>query len=400
MRVAYITLVDPTGTSGQNVYSRRVAMALGHRDDVELVLVCPRPSGSGADLTAVAADVRYLPAKRPRSIRWHLGIQRPLATELREAHRERPLDLLVSTLRPSLVVPPLFCRYHDVPYRLLVEGALGPEVRSLTDLPLAGGATALVTSLNVREAEIVFAVNDAVAEWVASVPGSTGVPTVLPHGVDIFGEDEVEPQDRAARLETPIQEDDTTVGHRGESHLPATDLSIGFVGSFKTYHCLQPLVQATAQLRDEGHDIGLVLVGTGPVHGSVTTLAASLGIDDVTSMPGFVDPGAIGQYLDTVDIGYGVIHPDRAGSPMKVYEYLGRGCPVIALDDEEFAFVEQVGAGVLVSDTSVDSVADALRTMLTVGPDERSAMGTAGQEYVSEHGHTWGDVAARLVQPR
>jgi glycosyltransferase involved in cell wall biosynthesis len=140
-----------------------------------------------------------------------------------------------------------------------------------------------------------------------------------------------------------------------------------------------------------------LLVGDGPEYDAVVDRAAASGIRDVTVMPGFVDPTEVGRYIDPMDICYGVIDPDRVGSPMKVYEYLGRGRPVVVTTDPEFKFVEQIGAGALVDTPTGRAVADALERLLDVSPERRTEMGAAGREYVKRRGLTWEGVATQIL---
>ena len=377
-----------------------MAEAIGGVDGVELVLVCPRPSDRlPQSVSEAIAEMRFLPEKRSRELSWHLGIQRPLVKHLATAHREGNLDALVSTLRPSLVVPPLFARWHGIQYRLLVEGALGQELGSVTDLPLARPVSDVVSILNVRTADRTFAVNEHVARWVSSLAWVETIPTILPHGSTVEDDSGTK---RTSHIEGTSTTDENADGRPSDplsaGGIPQAEFVVGYVGSFKPYHCLPTLLKAVACLRETGHDIGLRLIGTGPKYEEITSLAATLGIDDVTHFSGFVDPEEVSDYLEGVDVGYGVIPPDRAGSPMKVYDYLSCALPVIAFDDPEFQFIEQTEAGILVDEVSVDSVRNALEALANLPPEGRREMGARGRAYVQREGHSWGDVASEVLE--
>jgi len=378
MNVVFITLVDLTGTSGQNVYSRNVAGALAGHDDVSLTLVCPDPERElPRELSTACESINRLSKKASRSLRWHLQIQLILYRRLDEILQSKDIDLVLSTLRPSLLIPPCLTRQHNIRYRIFIEGNISHEVDNILSLPFVSILSDFSSIWNIRTSERCYAVNHDVKRWARSLPLSESTIEVIPHGIDV--PELLRHSEHSPKL---------TSEH---------EFVLCYVGSFKTYHCLQPLIKAISQLRDDGIDVGLSLVGTGPELGSVQEAVNEHGISAATTFHGFVDPAEVPGYIRSADVCYGVIDPSRTGSPMKVYEYLASGTPVIASKSEEFEFIEEERVGVLIEEPALKVVADAIEQLYNTSISESSQMRKRAQNAGYKHGHTWAEFADRLV---
>lgn len=380
MNLVYATLVDPTGSSGQNIYSRSVATALASNPEVDLSLVCPSPGGSLPDrLGDRLTRAEYLPEKRSGNIRWHAEIQFPLARTLSGLHSERPIDGIVTPLRPSLLVPPLFARWKGIPQVVLVEGLVARNAAAQLQVPGVKTFTNAVSMLNASGSAGIYTADEASKDWISSLPGVDAAVDIFAHGIDqtLF---DVNERDRCR------EEIDVDLGRR---------FTVGFVGSFKKYHCLEPLVDAVAV--DGGSDVQLLLVGEGPEHDRIARRVSDLGIGDRVLLPGFVDHEEVADYMGACDVLYGVIAPERSGSPMKVYEYLSCGRPVIVHRSSEFEFVERKRLGEAIDEVTPGAIRAAIERLRDVPPERRTRMQRLAREYVIESGQTWDALAERIV---
>lgn len=381
MRVAFVTLVDLTGTSGQNVYSRNVASALAGHDDVHLTLVCPEPADKlPSKLSATCEGIITLPTKRSRSFRWHVRAQKVLYRQLKHLLNKKCTDMIISTLRPSLLVPPYLAHCYNVRYRVLVEGRIGHGVDSLSSLPLDSSFSDFVSVYNLRASERCYVVNCDVKEWVYSLPLCEPSIEILRHGIDI---PELLRNSDQSSVSVP-----SNSNHR---------FLLCYVGSFKNYHCLHPLVQAVSQLREQGLDIGLSLVGVGPKLESIRTAVNKYGIESAVTFHGFVNPEVVPSYIQSADACYGVIDSARVGSPMKIYEYLANGSPVIATDVQEFTFIKKEQIGALVSEPATKPVANAIKKIYTASEPEYSRMRERARNISHQYGHTWQEFANQIT---
>ena len=102
---------------------------------------------------------------------------------------------------------------------------------------------------------------------------------------------------------------------------------------------------------------------------------------------GFVDRNKIKEILSIVKAGLVVLHPFESykySLPIKLFEYMGRGVPVIASDFPLWReIVEETGTGVLVNPLSSESIAEGINKVLA-NDEVAKKMGKNGIIAVSE----------------
>jgi len=106
---------------------------------------------------------------------------------------------------------------------------------------------------------------------------------------------------------------------------------IGFVGSFAPWHGLPLLLEAVRQVMEVHRDALLVLVGDGPERPQIERLAADHGMTDRVLFAGLIGHDRLMHCVAAFSLG---VMPDSNdyGSPMKIFEYMALGKPVIAPD--------------------------------------------------------------------
>ncbi|NPA72527.1 MAG: glycosyltransferase family 4 protein [Gammaproteobacteria bacterium] len=109
---------------------------------------------------------------------------------------------------------------------------------------------------------------------------------------------------------------------------------IGFVGTLVTWQGLDLLIQAIADLRSEGLDYNLVVVGDGPMRAYWEQLARELGIYDRIKFLGRVPGDKVPSYIAGFDLTFSgqviLSSGEMYHSPLKLYEYMAMGKPVVA----------------------------------------------------------------------
>ena len=148
------------------------------------------------------------------------------------------------------------------------------------------------------------------------------------------------------------------------------DVVAVFSGAFRAWHGAIHLVDAIRRLRARGrHDIKAVFVGDGPELPRIG--AAAAGVDGIT-LVGAVPHHQVPAILAAADIGVAPFdvagHPSLAHefhwSPLKIFEYMASGLPVVAPRIERLADIVRHGhEGLLYDAANPDALAEALESL-------------------------------------
>ena len=167
-----------------------------------------------------------------------------------------------------------------------------------------------------------------------------------------------------------------------------------FAGAFRAWHGAPLLAEAVAKLERDGVcGVHAVFVGDGPERPRAEAAAASLGR---VTFAGALPYDAMPACLAAADIGVApfdaAAHPplqiDFYWSPLKVFEYMAAGLPVVAPRLPRLAaLVEDGRDGLLYDPARADGLAEALRALLG-NPERRQAKGRAARAHV-ERAYSW-----------
>ena len=312
-RVAYVC-TDPGipvfGRKGASVHVQAIVRVLRRRG-VEVHLICARTGGEvPADLSDVV--VHPLPAVPGGD-----PAVREVAAQMTDAAVAGVLDRIAADGEIDLVyeryalwgrTATTWARRHGVRSLVEVNAPLISEQRTHRVLVHEREALEVARSV-VGTADGVCCVSDGVADWVRSlVPHAS--PVVVPNGVDTH------------RI-TPAP---------GPVTAAQGPLTVGFVGTLKPWHGVEQLLEAVALLRAHGDDVRCLVVGDGPQASALDDLADELGIQAAVERTGAVAPENIASLLHRMDIAAAPYPGDGPiyFSPLKLYEYLAAGVPVVA----------------------------------------------------------------------
>jgi glycosyltransferase involved in cell wall biosynthesis len=182
---------------------------------------------------------------------------------------------------------------------------------------------------------VLIAISEALA---ARIVSEMGVPRdkilVVPNGVDVHRFD-------PARVSTP------------RSARPFTVL---FLGSLAAWQGVDVLLRAASIVKD----VHITIAGDGPERSALGSLAATLGLTERVRFLGRVAPDDVPALIAGADICYSGHSAFR--SPLKLYEYMAMGRPVIssAVPDARQALVDG-HSGYLFEPGDVDGLTRALR---------------------------------------
>ena len=369
MRIAYVS-VDPGipvfGTKGASVHVQEVVrdlLARGHEVEVFATRI-------GSDVPVDLADLAV----------HHVRVAKTddaAARERAQAEASASIAAKVTAWEPDLV----YERYSlfstvladvveatDAAGVLEVNAPLVEEQARHRDLVDADAAWAALAR-QVGAASATVCVSDPVRDWVRAHTFGERVHTV-PNGVST-----------------------TRIRPAAEA---AGDPVVTFVGTLKPWHGVDVLVDALARARAPWR---LRVIGDGPQGEALTEQARALGVE--VDFRGAVAPAEIPDHLAGSAIGVApypatAAETDQYFSPLKIYEYLAAGLPVVASRVGQVPAIVRDGlTGLLVAPSDPDALAAALDALAR---DEvtRRAMGHAARAEAEAH-HSWTGVVDRIL---
>ncbi|WP_147108054.1 glycosyltransferase family 4 protein [Tateyamaria sp. syn59] len=372
MHVAYVS-TDPGipvwGSKGASVHVQEMLRALVRRG-ARVTVLSPRLEGSPpADLTKVAVHALPPSPKGAPDVR---------ATKLLASNDD--VAIALDHLKPTFVyerhalyahAAMEWARRCNVPAVLEVNAPLLAEQAAHRTLALPQAAEASARR-SMAAAPLVCAVSEPVATHARRM-GATDV-TVEPNAVD------------PARFPIPAP-------------LAAAPFTVGFLGSLKPWHGLPLLVDAFALLTRDLPDARLLVVGDGPERAACMDRLRRAGCDDAAEFTGALPASCVPAALRRMDVGcapYGETD-DFYFSPLKIYEYMAAGLPVVTTRVGHLpALVRDGATGHVVPVADAAALARALLILARNAP-RRHAMGATGRDEVLTD-RTWDGVAARLLE--
>lgn len=386
MRAAYVCAdggVPVFGTKGSSVHVQEVVRAL-LGEGVEVELLAPRVGG---DPPPGLANVPVHALPTPRAGDDAAGRERA-ALQANDALRDalsrlRPVDFVYERYSLWSFAGMETARAVGVPGVLEVNARLVEEqarYRALHD----PAAAARVARRAFAAASAVVAVSEEVADWVLQEPAARGRVHVVRNGVD------------PARFPP---------GAAPSRPAPAGTFTVGFVGSMRPWHGLPILVEAFDLLRRRTPHCRLLVVGGGPERGAVEADVARRGLRDVVHLSGAVPPAEVPGLLASMDAAVAPYPAPPPGetfyfSPLKLFEYMAAGLPVVGTAVGSVARVIRDGYnGLLVPGVESRELAGHIAAALGRLADDaplRARLGAAARQIVLRD-HTWKSVARTIL---
>jgi glycosyltransferase involved in cell wall biosynthesis len=165
---------------------------------------------------------------------------------------------------------------------------------------------------------------------------------------------------------------------------------IAFCGLFYRWHGVATLAEAFVRLRDSRPEAKLLLIGQGEEEARVRKILDAGGLQADCLLPGIVPREEVPEYLAAVDV---VVSPHSdlrnfIGSPIKIFEYMASGKPIVASRLAQMAEILTDGETALLVPPGDPIVLASAIERLMDGPDLRRRLGVAAQREAKAR-HSW-----------
>lgn len=180
-----------------------------------------------------------------------------------------------------------------------------------------------------------------------------------------------------------------------------SEFTIGFVGSLYPWTGLDLLLQALCELRSEGYDLSLVIVGDGEMKTKLEEETYRLNLSSNVVFVGRIPWTDVPSYIAGFDVTYSGQIQLQFGkmylSPMKLYEYMAMAKPVVASAFEDAKrLIREEKTGFLFQPGNVDDLKRAL-TKAFQNRFRLAQMGSYARKEIEDN-HSWTARVKALVQ--
>ncbi len=381
MRIAYLLAdhgIPVFGAKGASVHVRELAGALARRGH-EVTVFCLR-RGLGEAPVPFAVEEVTAPALSPGASRedkerHYAALAERLRAAFERHHARRPFDVVYERYALWSAAGVRAAKRLGLPVLVEVNAPLRIEQARYRQLASSELAEALEREV-FAGADGLLVVSRQLADYVRRQGAAAERIEVIPNGVDVqrFSPD-VPP--------APLPEAEGR-------------FVVGFAGSLKAWHGIEVLMRAFRELAARVSGVHLLVAGDGPLRQWVEGFVAGADLEDLVTLTGWVDHWRLPSVLARADVAVAPYPPleDFYFSPLKLFEYLALGKPVVASAIGQIAEVLDDGRnGLLVPPGDVQALADALERLAV---DEALARRLSRAAVETAAAHAWERIAQRV----
>jgi glycosyltransferase involved in cell wall biosynthesis len=182
----------------------------------------------------------------------------------------------------------------------------------------------------------------------------------------------------------------TPSGVAAELSIPDEARVVAFSSSFRRWHGAELLVRAAARVLQHSPHAFFLFLGSGPRLSRVRQHVQELGIASRVHFAGAVPYEQMPHYLARSHIGVAPYQPSLHGqlrlgfywSPLKIFEYMASGLPVVTLDVEPLRDIVRSGReGLPFRENHTEGLAGAIAELVS-SPQRAMAMGQSARQRI------------------
>jgi glycosyltransferase involved in cell wall biosynthesis len=186
---------------------------------------------------------------------------------------------------------------------------------------------------------------------------------------------------------------------RKELNLDPKNFYVCFVGNLAPWQGLEYLVKSAPTILSRFPECRFLIVGDGVMKNELLKLSRELGVEDRFIFTGVVAYERVPVYINASDVcaaPFILARNAKIGlSPLKLYEYMACGKPVVASDISGVSdLLEASNGGLPVLPENPKAISEAVLKLIE-NQDLRNKMGLNGLSYVTEN-YSWYSVAKKV----
>jgi len=358
---------------GQYVHIRELTDALKARDH-DIVMAGPGGDAENREKHLDAGGGRRFRAPGALYELGELAYSAPSYWQLRTLYSKSRPDIFYQRYNLFFYPGAWLRRAKKIPFILEVNAPLAEERAKHGGLALKGLARSSECEIW-RAADIVAPVTNVLANRVRAA----GVPeekiTVIQNGVGEAFLSARDGRDIRARYKLDGK------------------LVLGFAGFVRDWHGVDRAIRFIASRNRP--DLHLFLVGDGPARAGLEALAQDLGVASQLTVGGVVQRDQMPDYIAAFDVALQPAVTDYA-SPLKIFEYMALGKPILAPDAANIREVLKDGADAALFAEDEDAGFDKTLAALIEDGELRARLGAAARDSLKRQDLTWSGNARRV----
>jgi glycosyltransferase involved in cell wall biosynthesis len=196
------------------------------------------------------------------------------------------------------------------------------------------------------------------------------------------------------KLFHPLPVDKDVSELRARLGFDESDDIIAYVGNLSPWQGVEYLVKSAPAVLEKNPSVRFMIVGKGPTYALCQKLAGELKVIDKFCFVGQAPYTSLAHYINVADVCVAPYTRGIPNCPIKLYEYLACGKPVVCSDIPGIDNLRNTGIINLVEPCNPEALAAALLRVLS-DMDARLAQKERGPMFISEY--TWAHTAEKVA---